>query len=91
MANRSTSARGYGAAHQRKRREWQKRIDDGERILCARGCGTVITSEMKWDLGHTDDRTDWTGPECVPCNRSAGGRNGAAVSNAQQAMTIRDW
>jgi hypothetical protein len=36
-----TSARGYGATHQRKRRVWARRIASGEQISCAR-CGYPI-------------------------------------------------
>lgn len=97
---KSTVARGYGAAHTTERQRWQERIDRGELIQCAcrraecehhdqAACPTIINLESKWDLGHTDDRTDWTGPECVPCNRSAGARN-SRVSQANP-MTIRAW
>lgn len=79
---KSTAARGYGSAHQTERRRWQKIINKTPTgIPCARGCGTRITSEDTWDLGHTEDRTTWTGPECIPCNRGAGGRNGAAAAH----------
>lgn len=70
--------RGYDVEHRALKRQWQDRIDAGEVIHCARGCGRRITGRA-WDLGHTDDRATWTGPECRPCNRGAGGRLGRAV------------
>ena len=85
-----TSARGYGTAHQRRRKHWQARLDAGEEIYCHRNCGTRI-DPTKWDLGHNDDRTDWTGPECIPCNRGAGGRNGALAVHGAATITRRDW
>jgi hypothetical protein len=86
----STTERGYGRAHQLKRAEWQKVIDAGAGE-CAR-CHEPIKPGDEWDLGHDDhDRSKYNGPECVPCNRRAGGRNGAAVTNAARAMTVRDW
>lgn len=84
----TTSTRGYGAAHQAQRGKWRSTVEAGH-ATCAR-CGQPIAPGTPWDLGHTDDRTAWTGPEHASCNRSAGGRNGAAVSNARRAMTERD-
>ena len=96
----STAQRGYGADHQRLRRAWQQRITDGEPIRCACArpecrhhdgqCPTTLAGTA-WDLGHTDDRTAWTGPECIPCNRSAGGRNGNRAARANAATVIRQW
>lgn len=86
---RAAAAR-YGSGHQRERRKYQARLDAGEVIPCAR-CDQDITMHDEWDLGHTDDGTAWTGPECVPCNRSAGGRNGAHATNAKRQQTINDW
>ena len=71
--------RGYDAEHQKLRRTWQARLDAGEIIHCAR-CGSRI-NPCAWDLGH-DDQRQHRGPECIPCNRSAGGRNGARARNA---------
>lgn len=93
---RPTSARGYGTAHQRERARWERIIAAGG-VMCARQgprcVGKPIQPGQAWDLGHTDDRTAWTGPECVPCNRGEGGRRGAAVTNgaARSAMTVREW
>lgn len=89
MAARTTTQRGYGAAHQRLRRRWEPRVAKGD-IDCAR-CGKPIASGDPWDLGHTDDRKAWTGPEHVSCNRSSGGRNGAAVTNLQRTLIVRAW
>ena len=90
MARRTTTERGYGAAHQRERSRWEALLQE-QPVECARGCGTLIHAGDRWDLGHTADRTAWTGPECVSCNRSAGGRNGARVTNAKRGMTVREW
>ena len=73
--------RGYDTEHQKLRRTWQARLDAGEIIHCAR-CGARI-DHRAWDLGH-DDQRQHRGPECTPCNRSAGGRNGARVSNVSR-------
>lgn len=82
-ARRGTATqRGYDTTHRALRRAWQTRIDAGDPVHCAR-CGTRITGTT-WDLGHTDDRTNYRGPECATCNRSAGGRNGARVSNVSR-------
>jgi hypothetical protein len=66
-----TSARGYGAPHQRKRRVWARRIASGEQISCAR-CGYPILKGMLWDLGHVDGtgKSLHSGPEHRACNRS---------------------
>lgn len=85
---RSTTQRGYGTAHQATRKRWARRLKQGP-IPCAR-CGKPIHHGDPWDLGHTDDRTTWTGPEHVHCNRSAGGRNGAIKTNQQRNIT-RTW
>lgn len=98
---RTTAQRGYDSRHETERARWQRQIDFGIvfRCCCTRPdctrhdgqCPTTITTGTQWDLGHTDDRTGWTGPECVPCNRSAGGRNGRAKQLAATQTIIRDW
>lgn len=92
MARSSTHARGYDRKHEALRRDWARKVDAGLAV-CAR-CHQPIEPGRPWDLGHTDDRTGWTGPEHVTCNRRAGGANGAVVSNArrrQQVRQSRDW
>lgn len=92
---RKTTARGYGARHQNERARWRPIVDAGF-ADCAR-CGERLEPGRPWDLGHNDDRTGWTGPEHVACNRKAGGRNGAMVTNARRGgknagkQTSREW
>lgn len=86
---RSTTERGYGTEHQAERERWRPIVETGQ-ASCAR-CGERIAPDAPWDLGHTDDRTGYHGPECRSCNRSAGGRNGAAATNASRSMTVREW
>lgn len=98
---RSTTERGYGSPHQRTRATYQAAIDSGTTYRCACDrdacphhtgqCSTLIAVGSDWDLGHTDDRTAYTGPECVPCNRSAGGRNGRRKQIEQGKTIIREW
>lgn len=85
----TTGARGYDSRHQAERERWRPTVEDGQ-ASCAR-CSKPIHPDEPWDLGHTDDRTAWTGPEHRFCNRSAGGKNAAAVTNLKRAITIREW
>lgn len=95
----STTERGYGARHQAERAKWERAMRQawarGEHVMCARQgpkcIGKPIEPGQPWDLGHTDDRTAYTGPECVPCNRGAGGANGAKAVNERRQMTVREW
>ncbi len=64
--------RGYDADHDHLRAQWAPQVATG-RVTCAR-CGVLIDHGDSWDLGHTDDRTSWTGPEHAVCNRAAGGK-----------------
>lgn len=66
-ARGSRQSRGYDAAHDQLRADWQRRMDDGETIVCA-SCPRVLNGQP-WDLGHNKARTGYIGPQCVPCNR----------------------
>lgn len=41
----------------------------------------------RWELGHVDGGgpSEWSGPEHFACNRTAGGREGARITNTKKA------
>ena len=68
----SRQARGYDARHDATRKRWKPIVDAGL-VNCWRCGGTLDPSS--WHLGHDDhDRSKYRGPECPPCNLSAGGK-----------------
>lgn len=64
----------YGAAHQKLRREWKKRVDTGgvhchHQPACLED-DTLLHPGATFDLGHVDgSTTEYTGPEHPRCNR----------------------
>jgi hypothetical protein len=70
------------------------RLVESGQAVCAR-CDESIMPGSSWDLGHTPDRTGWTGPEHSRCNRIAGAKTGAAVTNARRRASepkyVRVW
>ena len=87
MAPAKTTERGYDAKHQARRKAWAPIVARGE-AHCAK-CGRWIPPGTPWDLGHTSDRTGWTGPEHRYCNRAAGGRN--ARRKQQRRRRVIDY
>lgn len=88
----TTGQRGYGLRHKQVRASWVPKVDAGV-VDCAR-CGERIEPGRPWDLGHTEDRSGYTGPEHRTCNRRAGARNGALVTHASRGTrvrTSREW
>jgi hypothetical protein len=70
--------RGYDATHDRLRARWAPLVAavrvHCHAAVCVEQGGRLILPGQPWDLGHTDDRAGWTGPEHATCNRSAGGK-----------------
>lgn len=78
---RGPRAHGSGSdwQHTKLRRDWQRRMNQGEHVTCWR-CGDDIDPEH-WHLGHDDaDRSIYRGPECPSCNLSAAGRARHGIS-----------
>lgn len=72
-----TAARGYGGPHVKLRDQWKPLVDSGQASCHAAIClmpSRRIQPGTPWDLGHTPDRTTWTGPEHQRCNRADGNR-----------------
>ena len=76
-ARGTRAERGYGAEHEALAREYQQRMDQGERFTCWR-CDKPLGARrgIDWQLGHDDqDRSKYRGPECPPCNLATSGRS----------------
>jgi hypothetical protein len=79
-----TRSAAYGREHKIARQRLQDQLDRGAlfqwsctRIDCPHHnggqCPVLIDGWSSWDLGHLDDGSGGSsGPECPPCNRSAG-------------------
>jgi hypothetical protein len=77
----SRQARGYGRQHELQRQAWEPKVKRGGVHCHAKVCfmpARLILAGQTWDLGHNEDRTQWTGPEHTKCNRSEGGKRGRA-------------
>jgi hypothetical protein len=90
----STTDRGYGADHQAAREHWRPIVEAGHATCAAVIClepDRAIRPDEPWHLDHNEDRTGYRGPAHPRCNTSAGGKNGAAVTNAARTMIVREW
>lgn len=85
-----TTARGYGAEHQRLRaallpQAWGR--------PCTR-CGQPLVPGQQVDLDHTDDRSAYQGFAHRHCNRKFGAKKGNAKRRKKKFpsfITSRDW
>ena len=89
MVLASTTARGYGAEHQRLRAQYEPTVKAGH-AACAR-CGEPIGPDALWELDHSDDRDAYIGPSHRACNRRDGQAKATAARMAKAATTVRDW
>jgi len=62
----TTTQRGYGASHQRLRRQWAARVKAGGVCCCL--CGRQILPWEPWALDHDFDRTRYRGVAHRYCN-----------------------
>lgn len=77
QARTNTTARGYGADHQARRRAALQRFIPGQ--PCPR-CGEPMHDPTRLDLDHTDDRTGYLGLAHRRCNTRAGAKTKARGS-----------
>ena len=59
-------------------------------VHCAR-CGQLIESGERWELDHAPGKQGYLGPSHFHCNRSAGGKVGAAITNGKRRRVSRIW
>jgi hypothetical protein len=91
----TTTQRGYGHAHQQLRARWKPTVDAGQALCHAVIClkpTRQIWPGTPWHLGHTPDRTAWTGPEHEQCNESEAARRGNRMRGRVRAWAqARQW
>jgi hypothetical protein len=78
-----TAARGYGGEHQKRHAWWEPHVQTGcvpcHADICLEvrdGRSRLIAPGTPWTLGHTPDRSGWTGPEHRRCGAADGARRG---------------
>ena len=94
----TTAQRGYGPEHTRLRAAWKPKVDAGQvmchAIICLKASRWIVPGS-KWHLGHTSDRTAWTGPEHEQCSTSDGATRGNRMRGdrrrAGRWVTSRRW
>jgi hypothetical protein len=89
MSALTTTQKGYGTAHQRRRRQWATVVARGEAV-CVRCCRAIFPFQP-WDLDHSDDRTETRGPAHRKCNRAAGARRGNKKRARVRKIRSRVW
>ena len=90
MAKPSTTKRGYGAHDQALRERLRPQVEAGV-VRCAR-CGQLIVPGERWELDHASGKHGYLGPSHFRCNRSAGGKLGAAITNGARSRKVsRVW
>lgn len=92
-ARKGTSTqRGYGTAHKKLRAQWEPLVASGQAFCHSAVClmaSRWIQPGTPWHLGHTPDRTGWTGPEHEKCNEADGARRGNRMRGMQQRQPAR--
>lgn len=82
-SNGKTAARGYGYSHQALRRAL---LPQAYGQPCPK-CGQPMLEGEDLDLGHTEDRTAYTGIEHASCNRRAGARKANRRRRGRRRIT----
>jgi hypothetical protein len=80
----SRHLRGYGSAHDARRRQVKPLVDSGNAI-CSR-CANPISPHERWHLDHADNRQGYIGVAHAYCNLRAAGIKTAQLRNANTAL-----
>ena len=84
----SRHQRGYGTAHETRRRRLEPHVRSG-RAVCTR-CGQPIQPGDKWHLDHRDDRAGYLGAAHAVCNlRAAAAKTNEKRSRTRQPTPLR--
>src|SRR5690348_3032271 len=94
----STTARGYGPAHQAERERLRPTVDAGH-AYCAEprclqaedGYGRWIEPGTPWDLAHNRATGDYHGPAHARCNRSEAATYRNTHHPTPPFTQSRDW
>lgn len=88
----STTRRGYGAAHQRKRKQYADAIDRGEMVLCHFCNQPIVISNGRHPAGlhldHGIDRETYRGPSHNACNVRDGAVRGRAKQDPPRRLVL---
>lgn len=90
----TTTDRGYGWPHQQERARWQQHMDLHGPTRCqSTACKRPeqLVDPADWHLGHTPDRTAYTGPEHPGCNTSEGASRGNRQRAVGRGRPSREW
>jgi hypothetical protein len=90
----TTKQRGYSGPHQRLKKQWQPIVQAGQAwchaIICLKPT-RWIPPGTRWHLGHTTDRSAWTGPEHEQCGIADANRRRSQRNRSQRLITSRPW
>jgi hypothetical protein len=88
MTTKKPVSRRYGADHRALRAKLKPWVELGG-MSCTR-CNKPIRPGERWHLDHADtgNPSDYAGAAHARCNASAGGRRGAAKTNARRVAEL---
>lgn len=84
----------YNYEHRQLRERWRPHVEAGEVLCHAKECvmpSRVILPGQRWDLGHNEAGTEWTGPEHERCNRRDGAVRLGRMKRERPRPLPRRW
>jgi hypothetical protein len=84
----SRHARGYGTAHEYRRKAIEPAVITGKTVCCR--CGEPIKPSDEWHLDHSDDRRGYLGVAHKLCNLRAAGLKQQELRREQERRGYKD-